>query len=163
MGRNIREEVFVENKYLDRAREQQAIEKNRSFQLMFALKNICGKGMNLFGNEEFKRTVQITLERYGYPSKLNIDQLDLDILSRANMNLNNGKSELLSDYIANSEQPADATVMLVNRVREQAINSARNDGYNEQMASKYITTDVVSQFEKTIKEEIDKQEEMENE
>ena len=150
---NFREEIAVSEEYLEVARDEQMKEKNREFQLMFAIKNICGKGMNMFGNEDVTRVLQNRLKNYGYGNELNLDNMDIEILSRVNMNLNNRKSAVLTEYITNSDEQAYATAILVNRVKEQAIQSAKNFGYNEQMAGQFIPTDVISSFEETIEEQ----------
>lgn len=157
-----RKKVIVSNEYLDSAREQQKKEKDREFQLMFALKNVCGKGGNLFGQEEFVRTLRNTLQSYGYENELNLDELDLGILIRANMNLNVRQSKEFSQYIMDSQEPSSDIAVIVNKMREQVISSAKSFGYNEKMASQYIPTDVISQFEKTIQEEKSNQSEQVN-
>lgn len=154
--RNMREEIAVSEEYLNVSKDKQMKEKNREFQLMFAINNVCGKRRNLFGNEQVERAIQNTLQRYGYGDELQLDQIDLGILSRLNMNLNNrieqGIPEQVSSYINNVT--AMQTAKLVNRVKEQTINTAKSfNVVGEQETLGYIPTDVLSQFEPIIQEE----------
>lgn len=154
-GNEYKESLKVEESTLEEAQVLQQKEQQRDFQVMFALKNLCGTGLNLFG-VDFATMLQSTLQRYGYTSELQLDQLDLEILARANMNLNLRKSDKLSEYINDSQNPAEATKILMTRAREQAIKTASQWQCTEKEAYRYVPTDVVSEFEQTI--EIEKME-----
>lgn len=158
---SFREGIQVDTAQLAQARAEQQKEQARDFQAMFAMKNLCGKGINLFGND-FAITLQSTLQRYGYSNELQLDQLDLEILSRANMGLNMRPSEQLSEYVNNSQNPAEAVKVLMSQVREKSIQTAKQWQATEQEAYRYVPTNVVSEFEQIIEAEKRKEQSQEN-
>lgn len=152
-----RESMRVDTAQLDQARAEQQREQQKDFQAMFAMKNLCGKGINLFGND-FAITLQSTLQRYGYSNELQLDQLDLEILSRANMSLNMRSSEKITDYINNSQDPTGAVKVLMAQAREKSIQTAQQWQCTEKEAYRYVPTNMVAEFEQTIEEEKSKEE-----
>ena len=156
-----KESLQVNQSQLEEAQILQQKEQQRDFQIMFALKNLCGTGLNLFG-VDFASMLQSSLQRYGYTKELELDQLDLEILSKTNMNLNLKKSEKLSEYINNSQNPAEATKVLITQAREQSIKTAREWQCTEKEAYRYVPTNIVSELEEIIDIEKEKQEEGKN-
>ncbi len=155
---NMREDLRVSESELEAAKEKQMKEIKREFQLMFAVKNVCGKGNNLY-DEDLQYVLQNKLKEYGYENELNLDKLDMAILSRINMNLNTEPSRVLSEYINNSQEPSKNIAVLINNVRTNAINEAKSYG-DEQMATGYLPTNVVSKFETMIEEQNRQNEEL---
>lgn len=157
-----KESIQVNPRELDEARARQQKEQQRDFQVMFAIKNLCGTGVNLFGLD-FTNMLQSTLKRYGYPSEeIQLDQLDIEILSRANIGLNRRESKKLSEYINNSQNPTEAAKILMNQAREKAIITAREWQCNEKEAYRYVPTDIIFEFEQTIEEQKAKESEERN-
>ena len=150
---SIKDSVIVDKENLELAKKEQEKEKQREFQLMFTVKNVCGNSINLNGMD-LKNAIKSTLEKYGYESdELYLDELDVDILSKINMNLNINSSEKLSEYINNSNNPPKDIATLINTVKANAINKAKEFGYNEKMANSFLSTNIVSQIENIIDEQ----------
>lgn len=156
-----KESIQVEQIELDEAKAKQQKEQQRDFQVMFAIKNLCGTGVNLVGFD-FANMLQSTLQRYGYANELQLDQLDIEILSKANIGLNRRDSKKLSEYINNSQNPTEDTKILMNEAREKSIITAREWQCNEKEAYRYVPTDIIFEFEQTIEEKIKGLEERNN-
>ena len=128
-----KEEIQVKEEKLEEAKIQKQEVNQRDFQIMLVIKNLCRTGINLEGFE-FANMLQATLQRFGYVDYLQLDQLDLEILSKANMGLNIRESKKLSEYLNNSKDQAGASKILMEQVRKKAIEIASKWQCNEKEA-----------------------------
>lgn len=156
----LRERIAVSPEYLQGERIKQQREEQRAFQLTFALKHICGKGLNLF-SEDLEQMLQTKLDNFGYGTQdINMDALDLEILSKANRSMN-AEPEIASQLIEtinSAEVPTELVNNLVKSVRKQSIEKASQFQYTPDNAHRFVPANILTQFNQEIErlEEIEK-------
>ncbi len=155
-----KDEWKVTPEQLKQGQEKTRREQQREFQLMFALKNVCGKSFNLYG-EDMQIALQSTLSRFGYENDISVlDDLDLSILRKVNMEFNNENHDDIIQHISNSENPSKEATTLINSVRGQALAEAQKRGFTQspKVAKGFVETPI-----KTFRETIEASKKLESE
>ena len=157
--RKYKENEKVDRVVIEENKERQQQEKDRQFQMGFALKNVCGRGDSFYG-QDLSNVLLEALKRYGYEyEKLNLDKVDLAILSRANSSMNQRPQETsqLLEYVDSSNNPIEIYNKLTDSVKEKAIQEAASYQYTPEAADRFVPSDILSEFQKVIQEK-DKEE-----
>lgn len=144
----------VKPETIEANKARQQAQKDRQFQLGFALRNVCGKGANLFG-DDLQSVLLNKLRDYGYDyDKIVLDKMDLTILSKANidMNLHGQEASQVLEYIGRSKVPMEVSEKLVDRVRQRAITEAAKYQYLPEAADGFVTNNILAEFQSGIQE-----------
>lgn len=148
--------ISVSQDYINQRRIEQQKDQQRKFQLMFCIKNICGKGLDNFEGG-LSQELENKLAQFGYNDTASLlTDLDLKVLSTLNLNMNYKNSDFtkdnIVDYISSSQNPSETASKLIESVEQFAINEARSFQYTDDVASRFVPGDVLTLMEKKIDE-----------